>query len=123
VMSLEAPQLAEFTGMTEEQADEALLFAEEAAERVEEEQRLAKAAAAETQAAVGVALAPIRTTAAQRAAELFPEIPAEPEAPPKPTLESLFGPEVAPTTELEPTPDATETPPVDTEESKPGESQ
>src|SRR5262249_19999994 len=82
VMSLEAPQLAEFTGMTEEQADEALLFAEEAAERVEEEQRLAKAAAAETQAAVGVALAPIRTTAAQRAAELFPEIPAEPEAPP-----------------------------------------
>src|SRR5262249_39433437 len=123
VMSLEAPQLAEFTGMTEEQADEALLFAEEAAERVEEEQRLAKAAAAETQAAVGVAPAPIRTTAAQRAAELFPEISSEPETAPKPTLESLFGPEVPATIEPEASPENVETTPTGAKESKTGESQ
>jgi N utilization substance protein A len=119
VMSLEAPQLAEFTGMTEEQADEALLFAEEAAERVEEEQRLAKAAAAEAPAMVGVAPAPIRSTAAQRAAELFPEMPAEPAAPPKPTLESLFGPEVPAIVEPKSPPDSGETAAAPTEELKP----
>jgi transcription termination/antitermination protein NusA len=96
VLSLEPAQLAELSGMTEDQAEEAIAFAEEAAERVEEEQRAAKAAAAEAPALVGQSVAPatIRPTAAQRAAELFADVPAEqtPE-PPKPTLDSLFGPE------------------------------
>src|SRR5262249_17689347 len=107
VMSLEPAQLAELSGMTEDQAEEALAFAEEAAERVEEEQRAAKAAAAaEASTGVGqvVAPAPIRPTAAQRAAELFADVPAEaPPSEPKPTLESLFGPE----TQAEPVPDQT----------------
>ena len=46
VLSLEPAQLAELSGMTEGQAEEAIAFAEEAAQRVEEEQRAAKAAAA-----------------------------------------------------------------------------
>ena len=106
VLSLEAPQLAEMTGMTEDQAEEAIAFAEAAAERVEEEQRAAKAAAAaEAPEGVGqvVSQAPIRPTAAQRAAELFADVPAELEpAAPKPTLESLFGPET-PATQSEAT--------------------
>jgi N utilization substance protein A len=95
VLSLEPAQLAELSGMTEDQAEEALAFAEEAAERVEEEQRAAKAAAADAPAMVTAAPTPIRSTAAQRAAELFPEIAPEGPAEPKPTLESLFGPDVS----------------------------
>jgi N utilization substance protein A len=96
MMSLEPAQLAELSGMTEDQAEEAIAFAEEAAERVEEEQRAAKAAAAAEAPAGAGQLSPappIRPTAAQRAAELFADVPAE-ETPaePKPTLESLFGP-------------------------------
>ena len=48
---LEPAQLAELAGVTEEQADEMILFAEESAERVEEENRLAKAAEAVAKAA------------------------------------------------------------------------
>src|SRR5262249_15150302 len=44
VLSLEPAQLAELAGVTENQADEIIAFCEEAAERVEEEQKLAKAA-------------------------------------------------------------------------------
>src|SRR5262249_17770758 len=99
VLSLEPAQLAELAGMTEDQAEEAIAFSEAAAERVEEEQRTAKAAAAARAAeTVGpvIAPAPIRPTAAQRAAELFADVPAEVEPPaPKPTLESLFGPEIS----------------------------
>ncbi len=96
VLSLEPAQLAEMTGMTEDQAEEALAFAEEAAERVEAEQKAAKeAAAAEaaTQPGLVAPPTPIRPTAAQRAAELFADVAPEPPAEPKPTLESLFGPE------------------------------
>src|SRR5260370_37864829 len=98
--------------MPEDQAEEAIAFAEEAAERVEAEQRAAKAAAALEAPAgiVGHAVAPIRPTAAQRAAELFADAPT-PVAPaaPKPTLDSLFGPE---TTES-PAESATEEPVAD----------
>src|SRR5439155_24532183 len=44
---LEPAQLGELAGVTEEQAAEMILFAEEAAERVEEESRLAREAAAQ----------------------------------------------------------------------------
>jgi N utilization substance protein A len=117
VMSLEAPQLAELSAMTEDQAEEAIAFAEEAAERVEEEQKAAKAAAA-AEAPTGVighVAAPIRPTAAQRAAELFADGPVvEEPAAPKPTLDSLFGPESTEkpieSTAPEPSPDVTITP-------------
>ncbi|HXG09332.1 MAG TPA: transcription termination factor NusA [Gemmataceae bacterium] len=89
-LTLEPAQLAELAGVTEEQAEEILAFAEEAAERVEEESRVARAA--EEQRGEP---APIRPTPAERAAEILPgEGPVrQPEA--KPTLESLFGPDVA----------------------------
>jgi N utilization substance protein A len=117
VMSMEGAQLAELSGMTEEQAEEAIAFAEEAAERVEEEQRAAKAAAAAEAPAgtIGHGVGTIRPTAAQRAAELFADVPASEEpAAPKPTLDSLFGPETAtPAADSatpEPTVDGTATP-------------
>src|SRR4029077_8734911 len=48
---LEPAQLGELAGVTEEQADEMIAFAEEAAERVEEEVKLQRAAEAEAKAA------------------------------------------------------------------------
>jgi N utilization substance protein A len=117
-------QLAELAGMTEEQAEEVIAFAEEAALRVEEEQRLAKAAEAAAQPAgvsQATATAPVYTTAAQKAAMLFsdPEVPAQPEEP-KPTLDSLFGPAVptAPT-ESEGSPAESSPPPNGADVAKP----
>jgi N utilization substance protein A len=75
---LEPAQLAEMTGTTEDQAEEMIAFAEEAAERVEEEARLAKEAEPRT---VGAGARPTR------AVETVP--PAES----KPTFQSLFGPD------------------------------
>src|SRR5580692_9613994 len=43
-LTLEAPDLAEMTGLTEDQADEMLIYAEDVAEEAEEEARAAKAA-------------------------------------------------------------------------------
>jgi N utilization substance protein A len=84
---LEPAQLAELAGITEEQAEEIVTFAEEGAERVEEETRLAKQAEAEARTEAA------EEPAARPAAGLFAaEAPA---APTKPTLESLFGPDVA----------------------------
>src|SRR6266404_5574970 len=48
---LEPAQLGELAGLTEEQAEEIIAFAEEGSERVEEETRLAREAAAEAEAA------------------------------------------------------------------------
>jgi N utilization substance protein A len=91
---LEAAQLAELGGITEEQAEEIIAYAEEASERVEEETRLARAAEAEARA-----LAPAEPEGQQEAAavpsvnDLFrPERDSAP-AEHKPTLESLFGPD------------------------------
>lgn len=88
---LEPAQLAELAGCTEEQAETMIAFAEEAAERVEAETKAARAAEAEERLAAPV---PLRPTASQRAAELFPEDGSEAKVEePKPTMESLFGPE------------------------------
>jgi N utilization substance protein A len=127
-LTLEASQLAEFTGLTEEQAQEMLEFAEEAAERVEEETRAQRAA--EEEAAARGEPAPLRPTAAERAAEILPagDEPPRP-AEPKRTLESLFGPDVSqrqpeeavPTAaqvfgDAPPEPPAPESPPTQTDE-------
>jgi N utilization substance protein A len=89
---LEPAELAELSGLTEEQAEEVIAFAEEAAERVEEEARRAKA-----QEQSQPAPAPAPTGAAAKVAKLFPDQPAVAAAPAeaKPTFESLFGPETA----------------------------
>jgi N utilization substance protein A len=93
---LEPAQLAELAGVTEEQADEMIVYAEEASERVEEETRAAKAAEAEARAAAPAAAAAApRPGGVPRAEDLFPaEEEAAPAEPAKPTLESLFGPDV-----------------------------
>jgi N utilization substance protein A len=91
---LEPAELAEVSGVTEEQAEEMIAFSEEASERVEEEQRIAKEQA-DRERALAPPPAPA-PTAAERAAQLFSDEPiAAPEASAKPTLESLFGPEPA----------------------------
>jgi N utilization substance protein A len=87
---LEPAQLAELTALTEDQAEEMISFAEEAAERVEEETRQAKEAEAAARAAAPPE--PVRSSG-PTAANLFgpdgPKAPAEA----RPTLESLFGPD------------------------------
>jgi N utilization substance protein A len=92
---LEPAQMAELAGVTEDQAEEIIAYAEEAAERVEEETRLAKAAEAEARAAGQLPAVAPRPSGAPRPEDLFPVVAEEaaPE-PAKPTLESLFGPDV-----------------------------
>src|SRR5438067_2049182 len=64
---LEPAELAELSGLTEEQAEDVIAFAEEAAVRVEEEARLAKEAEAEARAtAVVSGEVTTRSSAAQR---------------------------------------------------------
>lgn len=90
---LEPSQLAELAGVTEDQAEEMIAFAEEASERVEEETKIAKAAEAEARAA-----APAGSSAragTPTAADLFPPESAAVTEQNKPTVESLFGPDVA----------------------------
>jgi transcription termination/antitermination protein NusA len=90
---LEPAQLAELAGVTEEQAAEIIDYAEGAAERVEEEARIAKAAADAAGPAEPVLAA---SSASQRAAAILGGEPGEeaPAAKPaKQTLESLFGPD------------------------------
>jgi N utilization substance protein A len=104
---LEPAELAELAAVTEDQAEEIIAFAEEAAERVEEETRLAK----EREAAEGVQAAPL-SAAAKAVAKLFPDDQGEAAGTPapqaKPTFESLFGPDVpAAPAEAPPSPDAT----------------
>jgi N utilization substance protein A len=80
---LEPAQLAELAGVTEEQAEEMILFAEEEAEKVEKEpprEREAEPAGA-------------RAGASSAVASLFPPEPKAP-AEAKPTIESIFGPDV-----------------------------
>ena len=100
---VETYELAELSGVTEDQAQEMIAYAEEASERVEEETREQKEAEAEARLHAPPVTKP---TAAERMAELFPDQPSDgaPEEP-KPTAESLFGPaegeaapEVAPET-------------------------
>jgi N utilization substance protein A len=89
---LEPAQLAELAGVTEEQAEEMIVYAEEASERVEEETRLAKEA--EAQARAQAPAEPVtRSSAGPTAADLFSSEGPAPVAETKPTLESLFGPD------------------------------
>jgi hypothetical protein len=68
-----------------------ITFAEAAAERVEEETRLAREAEAEAQALAAEEQAAQPGTPAE--AELLPAEQTPPASPSKPTLESLFGPD------------------------------
>jgi N utilization substance protein A len=88
---LEPAQLAELGGCTEEQAEEIIAFAEEAAERVEAEEKIAKAAEAQARAAGTLPAPAPRSSGVPRAEDLFPkeETPAAEEA--RPTVESVFG--------------------------------
>lgn len=96
---LETSEMAELTGLTEEQTQELIDFAEEAAEQVEEETRLAKEAAV----ASGETDTSGRSVAQKSAAAaLFKDelAPAQEEA--KPTVESVFGPDALAPAEEEP---------------------
>jgi transcription termination/antitermination protein NusA len=98
---MEPAQLGELCGITEEQADEMIAFAEEAAERVGEETRAAKAEAGPSQRVQS----PSRPSA-PTAADIFREpLPTEQEEP-KMTAEKLFGTPsnggAAPTPDAEP---------------------
>src|SRR5436190_4823784 len=81
---VEPAELGELIGVSEEEADDIIMFAEEAAERVEKE----KAAAGESE---GRALAPQRHNQVNAATQLFGSAPSG-HAEAKPTLDSLFGP-------------------------------
>jgi len=89
---LEPAQMAELAGLSEEQATNLIAFAEAAAERVEQDNRAAKAAEGETGATATPAEGH-RSTPSSRAAELFPDQESAKTEAAKPTLESLFGPE------------------------------
>jgi transcription termination/antitermination protein NusA len=91
---LEPAQLAELAGITEEQAEEVIAFAEEGSERVEEETRLAKEAEAEARAQAPATDSAARPAASPTAADLFASEEPAPATDTKPTLESLFGPDV-----------------------------
>jgi N utilization substance protein A len=88
---METAQFAELAGVTEEQAIEMIAFAEEAAAKVEEENRLAKA---DTE---GRNLAAVATPGSAKsgpsASDLFPEEGTATPEQSKPTLETLFGPD------------------------------
>jgi N utilization substance protein A len=93
---LEPAQLAELSGTTEEQAQEMIDYAEEAALRVEEESRVARAAEAEAQAraeAEAAAAGPAVAEPTNPMDKLFPAEEAGSTEEKKPTMESLFGPE------------------------------
>ena len=81
-------ELAELIGVTEEEADDMIQFAEERAEQIEIEK-----ANAPPEQQTRAPHAPLRQSPASVAAALFGDLPAG-SAPsePKPTLDSLFGP-------------------------------
>jgi len=86
---LEAAQLGELIGVTEEQADDMIIFAEEASERVDAENRAARALEA---ANPTPRPAPVRS-GSPTAADLFPE-PMEASGDERRlTAEQLFGPD------------------------------
>src|SRR5205823_1404271 len=78
---LEPAQLGELAGVTEDQAEEMIAFAENSAERVEEETKAAKAAEAAARAAGLLPPTPAKPTAAEKAAALFADPQEKPPAP------------------------------------------
>ncbi len=106
---MEPAQLAELAGVTEEQAEDFITFAEDAAERVEEETKAAAAAKAAEEALAPPPAATAETAEAAPqpppAEQLFADEAPKPE-PATPTLEQLFGPDVSDgAEEKKPTPD------------------
>jgi N utilization substance protein A len=104
---LEPAQLAELASINEEQAEDIIAFAEEAAERVEEEAKVQRAAEAEARAAAAAAGVEPPAPAAPRpatptAATLFREDGERPPEEARPTMETLFGPDNATPTPEEP---------------------
>ncbi len=92
---VEPAELGELAGVTEEAADDFIQFAEEAAVRVEEETRVARAAE-ERERANAPAPAP-RRTATERAIELLgPDVTVPSEEPPPPSADQIFGEATAP---------------------------
>jgi N utilization substance protein A len=94
---LEPAQLAELAGVTEEQAEVMIAYAEESAERVEEETRLAREAqaAAEAEAAaqgLQVTDSEAKPGGTPTAANLFPAGTSGAPSEAKQTFEGLFGP-------------------------------
>ncbi len=86
---MEPAQLGELSGLPEDQAEEVIAFAEEAALRVEEEVEAAKLEAAENPPEARADGAPKPASAASH---LFKEA-TESGNEPKPTVESIFGPD------------------------------
>jgi N utilization substance protein A len=74
---LEAAQLAELSGVMEEQAEEIIAYAEEAAERVEEETRLAREAAANAPPQEAAPAVSPETSAKQAFESLFGDAPTD----------------------------------------------
>ncbi|HEV3203509.1 MAG TPA: transcription termination factor NusA [Gemmataceae bacterium] len=92
---MEPAQFAELAGVTEEQAEEMIAFAEGAAEKAEEESRQAKADTQGRSLAAVAASNSAKSGSAPSATDLFPEEGPTTQAEPKPTLETLFGPDTA----------------------------
>ena len=87
---VEAAQLADLAGVTEEQAEEMIVFAEEEAERVEQEDKIAKAQEAERAETEAATPAPVKS-GEPTVADIFPETTNGELAEPKITAEQLFG--------------------------------
>jgi N utilization substance protein A len=115
---LEPAQLGELANITEDEADDIIAYAEEAAERVEAEAEAARIAEAQARAEAEAAglpypaeepAAPSRPSGAPTVSDLFGAEPERREEERTPTLESLFGPDVsAPPPEEEARPTAAE---------------
>jgi N utilization substance protein A len=92
---LEPAQLAELAGSTPEQAEEIIMYAEGAAERVEAEAKATKATRMIEGELQATPAAPARSSSDAKMDELFPTLAEQPagEQPP-PTAESLLGPDV-----------------------------
>jgi N utilization substance protein A len=102
---LEPHELVEMTGVTEDQAEEIIEFAQDAAEEVEEEVRASKAR--EAAGAPAVAAAPAALSTADKVAQLFPDTAGAAAAPAvaedkKRAFENLFAPAPAAPAEPEP---------------------
>jgi N utilization substance protein A len=103
---LEPHELMEMLGVTEDEGEEMIEYAEENTARVEEEARADKAAEAAQQQAAAAA-APTPLTSADKVAKLFSdEVPGAAPSEQKRTFESLFKPAEAESTPQEPAPEA-----------------
>lgn len=88
---LEPAQLAELSGLTEDEAEDVISFAEEKAEEVEPE--ALKASEESRMAAAAAATPSLKPSAAERASALLGDVSAPPSDEPKHTIESVFGPD------------------------------